>query len=225
MAESKVKAENYITICGWMITQLGLKGTELLVYACIYGFCQAEGMKFNGGLKYLIDWTGTSKNTVLKSLKSLEDKKIISKQEKSINGIKLCEYSIIEPVVQKLNRGGAETEPNNIYNNNIYNNYSLYINNIIHYLNIILGSKYKPGVQKTRSLITARLNEGFTEEDFKTVIDWKCKEWKGTEMEKYLRPETLFGTKFEGYLNSAPKKKINNDDLAVEEEIYEGDDW
>ena len=39
-------------------------------------------------------------------------------------------------------------------------------------------------------------------EDFKTVIDKKSREWIGTEFEKFLRPETLFGTKFEGYLNS-----------------------
>ena len=39
-------------------------------------------------------------------------------------------------------------------------------------------------------------------EDFKAVIDYKVSEWKGTKMEDYLRPETLFGTKFESYLNS-----------------------
>lgn len=205
-----------------MITDLGLKGNELIVYACIYGFCQERTTKYTGSLRYLIDWTGTSKNTVLKALKSLEEKNYIEKTEKNISGVKLCEYSIIEPVVQKLNRGGAETEPNN----NIYiNNYSSSINNIINKLNILLGSKYKPGVQKTRSLITARFNEGFTEEDFYIVIESKCKEWKGTDMQKYLRPETLFGTKFEGYLNNAPKKNKNNVISEVEEEIYEGDDW
>lgn len=220
MAESKVRPENYITICGWMITDLALKGNELLVYACIYGFCQDVATKYTGSLRYLIDWTGTSKNTVLKALKSLEDKNYIEKTEKMVSGIKLCEYSIIEPVVQKLNRGGAKTEPNN----NIYN-YSSSINNIINKLNILLGSKYKPGVQKTRSLITARFNEGFTEDDFYTVIESKCKEWKGTDMQKYLRPETLFGNKFEGYLNSAPRKKEKPVVTEVEEEIYEGDDW
>lgn len=45
------------------------------------------------------------------------------------------------------------------------------------------------------------MSEGFNVDDFKAVIDKKCADWLKTDMEKYLRPETLFGTKFEGYLN------------------------
>lgn len=188
-----MKSKNTLVICGWMITELGLKGNELLVYAIIYGFSQDGEDKFEGSLKYLQDWTCSSKNTVLKSLKSLEEKKLILKEEESKNNIKFCKYSVTEPPVQLLNRGGSETAPNIIYIDTI--------NNIVGYLNIVLGSNFKPGVQKTRDLITARLNEGFTEDDFMTVIDKKYKEWHGTEFEKYMRPSTLFGTKFEGYLN------------------------
>ena len=72
---------------------------------------------------------------------------------------------------------------------------------IIDYLNIVLGTNYQYTTRKTQDCIKARLNEKFTVDDFKTVIDKKSKEWKGTTMEKYLRPETLFGNKFEGYLN------------------------
>lgn len=75
------------------------------------------------------------------------------------------------------------------------------IKEIILYLNERCGTAYKAKTPKTQSLIKARFAEGFTVEDFKTVIDKKVKAWKGTEWEKYLRPETLFGTKFEGYLN------------------------
>lgn len=74
---------------------------------------------------------------------------------------------------------------------------------IISYLNLKAGKNYKHTTKKTQSLITARVKEGFTMEDFKKVIDVKVTEWKNTEMEKYLRPETLFGTKFEGYLNQS----------------------
>jgi uncharacterized phage protein (TIGR02220 family) len=73
---------------------------------------------------------------------------------------------------------------------------------IVSYLNEKAGTGYKPTTAKTKSAINARLAEGFTVDDFKTVIDKKCAEWLGTDMEKYLRPETLFGTKFEGYLNA-----------------------
>lgn len=73
---------------------------------------------------------------------------------------------------------------------------------IIEYLNFKTGQRYLPKNKKTQSCIRARLADGFTLEDFKTVIDKKSAEWIGTEYEKYLRPETLFGTKFEGYLNA-----------------------
>ena len=76
---------------------------------------------------------------------------------------------------------------------------------IISCLNEKTKKHYKANTPKTVRLIRARLKEGFTVEDFKAVIEKKCDDWLGNEkMERYLRPETLFGTKFEGYLNEAP---------------------
>ena len=72
---------------------------------------------------------------------------------------------------------------------------------IVDYLNMVLGSNYKYTTRKTQECIKARLKENFTVDDFKTVIDKKYNEWNGTDLAKYLRPETLFGNKFEGYLN------------------------
>lgn len=73
---------------------------------------------------------------------------------------------------------------------------------IIDYLNLKTSKSYKHSTSKTKSLIKARWSEGFRVDDFKKVIDNKCFEWIGNPgMAKYLRPETLFGTKFEGYLN------------------------
>ena len=79
---------------------------------------------------------------------------------------------------------------------------------IINYLNSSAKTKFRQSNKKTKTLIKARINEGFTEEDFFRVIDNKVREWANTEMEKYLRPETLFGTKFEGYLNQ--KESVGN---------------
>ena len=73
---------------------------------------------------------------------------------------------------------------------------------VIDHLNLAAGTRYKPSSKATQRVISARINEGFTVEDMIKVIDIKADDWKGTEFEKYLRPETLFGTKFEGYLNS-----------------------
>lgn len=87
-------------------------------------------------------------------------------------------------------------------------NKDIYINiyiDIVEYLNKKANKNYKHNSDKTRRFIDARLNEGFTLEDFKKVIDNKCRSWLNDErMNQYLRPETLFGTKFESYLNEAP---------------------
>lgn len=96
---------------------------------------------------------------------------------------------------------------------------------IIEYLNQVTGKNYKHTTQKTKEKIAARCNEGFTLEDFKKVIDVKKAEWLGSDMEKFLRPETLFGTKFEGYLNqkdTAKKAGNGNDPLAEYREEMEG---
>ena len=87
---------------------------------------------------------------------------------------------------------------------------------IIDYLNRKTNSHYRPTSKATRRLIKARYNEGFTDADFKTVIDKKCTEWlQDANMAQYLRPETLFGTKFEAYLNQPdtgpiPRRNFGN---------------
>ena len=73
---------------------------------------------------------------------------------------------------------------------------------VIDYLNFKTNSNFK--VAKG---LDSRLNEGYTVEDAKKVIDIKCAEWIGTDQEIYLRPQTLFSDKFDGYLN---QKVLNN---------------
>lgn len=78
---------------------------------------------------------------------------------------------------------------------------------IVNYLNLKANTKYKSTSSKTKDLIKARVNDGFTLEDFKIVIDKKTSEWlKDKKMSIYLRPETLFSNKFEGYLNQVVAK-------------------
>lgn len=92
---------------------------------------------------------------------------------------------------------------------------------IIDFLNSKSGTNYKATSQDTKRHINARVNEGFTLEDFKTVIDKKCAEWLGTDMAKYLRPSTLFGTKFESYLNAPTKRNAASPRLPVDEDLEE----
>lgn len=79
--------------------------------------------------------------------------------------------------------------------------YDTEIYQICEYLNRKTTSTYRHSSATIQKLVTARLAEGFSVDDFKKVIDTKSSNWKGTDFEKYLRPQTLFGNKFEGYLN------------------------
>lgn len=93
---------------------------------------------------------------------------------------------------------------------------------IVDYLNLKAQTHYKPNTQATKRHVDARLNEGFTVEDFKLVIDCQCKAWvKNPNMAQYLRPETLFGSKFEGYLQNARREK--NGGFTETYDEYAGD--
>lgn len=76
---------------------------------------------------------------------------------------------------------------------------------VIDYLNMKVDKNFTHTSKATQRLIDARTNEKYTLEDFKTVIDIKTESWKDDpKMNSYLRPNTLFGTKFEAYLNEKP---------------------
>ena len=223
MAESRIKDENYFQVSGWMLNCLGLKGTPLQLYAIIYGFTQDGKSCFEGSLAYLEDFTNTTRPTVIKALKELVDKGLLRKKERLENGVKFVTYQAdlreaerrrgggkepLQGAGKKLDRGGKKPLqggskgplPNNKDLNNKADNYI----SIVEYLNQKAGTRYKPTAKDTREHINARLADGHKVEDFFKVIDNKCTEWLGTEWEKYLRPATLFGRKFESYLNAKP---------------------
>lgn len=78
------------------------------------------------------------------------------------------------------------------------------VEQIINYLNSKTGKSFKKNVKKNQAVIKARLKEGYQLDDFYKVIDKKTKDWlNNPDMNRYLRPETLFGPKFEGYLNES----------------------
>lgn len=78
------------------------------------------------------------------------------------------------------------------------------VSQIIKSLNREVGTRYRASAQNTQNLISTWLNEGFTVEDFETVITFQKSEWMNDyKMKKYLRPDTLFGKKFENYFNTA----------------------
>lgn len=85
------------------------------------------------------------------------------------------------------------------------------INMIILHLNLKAGKNFSKKTKKTRDSVRARINEGFTFDDFTVVINKKCAEWlEDPRMNTYIRPETLFGSKFESYLNQTTEAEMND---------------
>ena len=89
-----MRKENYITIQGFMITDLHLKGNELLVYALIYGFSQDGKSKFNASYKYISDWISTTPQTAINTINSLEEKGLIIKEQKLVDKVLINEYCV-----------------------------------------------------------------------------------------------------------------------------------
>ena len=160
---------------------------------------------FDSGVMVVTDWnknnwldsrriTETEYIDELKMLRLINEKYELLDSKIDIAKPMLSEYSIVENSIDK--------------NSNIYivENDNIVIKEIVDYLNKKIGSKYKNSTNKTKSLIKARLKEGFKLDDFKIVIDKMSSEWMNSDMQKYLRPETLFGTKFESYLNRQVQK-------------------
>lgn len=83
-------------------------------------------------------------------------------------------------------------------------------------LNAAAGTSYRPTSRKTRQLIRARWSEGYRLDDFEAVVETMSARWGGdAKMAAYLRPETLFGTKFESYRELArtrPGRGASDDD-------------
>lgn len=177
-----------------------------LLYGEITALCNEKGYCWAGD-SYFAELYGVGKNTIQRWLKQLENKKYIFRKiiyEEGTRNIKsryiyLCDNPIPKNKSTPIPKNKIEniTSLNNTSNNILNIPYE----EIVDYLNKKADKNYRHTTKKTRSLIKARWDEGFRLDDFKKVIDIKTAEWKGTKMDKYLRPETLFGTKFEGYLN------------------------
>lgn len=121
----------YIVIQDWMISDLQLKGNELLTYALIYGFSQDGESEFKGSLKYISNFLGVSKSTAQRNLENLANRGVIEKRVEEISGVKFNRYIAhekAEPPIVKTSTGCSQngyggvvkmgTNNTNIYNTN-----------------------------------------------------------------------------------------------------------
>jgi uncharacterized phage protein (TIGR02220 family) len=101
-----------------------------------------------------------------------------------------------------------KTRPEHIYSQDIP------FDEIINHLNQVTEKQYRSNSKNTKDKIQARWNEDFRLDDFKYVHAVKAEEWLNTDYAKFLRPETLYGNKFEGYRNQKPKQTQLGDKLS-----------
>ena len=150
-----------------------------------------------------IDWSNLS-NAFTESVQCTKDKSVQCTKDKSVQ----CK-TVNNTVSNTVNKRNIKESSDNT---DLSASETIPYVEIIDYLNSKCSKHYKHSNRIAREKIRARWNEGFSLEDFKLVIDVKAYDWlNDTKMNKYLRPDTLFGSKFEIYLNSvAPKQKTND---------------
>lgn len=112
--KSIIQDGSFINIQSFMVKDLHLKGNELMLYAIIWGFSQDGTSAFKGSLQYLMEWTNSTKQGVLKALKSLQDKGYIQKSDVNANGRRFCDYS-----VTKFNTGKQSLSKVNSVDNKV----------------------------------------------------------------------------------------------------------
>lgn len=100
-----------------MLNELQLKGTELILFAIIFGFSQDGQSTFSGSLRYLQECSGVSRSTVMRMLGLLVDKGYLERHNKLVNNVRLIDYSInkeLIPLVSNRDGGGLFLRPNSI---------------------------------------------------------------------------------------------------------------
>ena len=186
MTESKVKDDNFFLVSGWMLNRLNLKGTALHVFAIIYGFSQDGEGSYTGSLQYLMDFTNTTKKTIISTLQELVEKGYLIKTENYINGVKFNTYKASTPLVKKLHQGGEEITtdpvkklhqggeeitPNNISINKSNINKDI-VNEVIElYHSICISFPTIRAVSEKRKKAVAKLLKTYSIEDFRKVFE------------------------------------------------------
>ena len=136
--------------------------------------------------------------TLIKNLDSLEEKGFITK--KTITGVG-CQYYLADNLLTDYASTTVKQENKLISKEKNENIYVTECKEVVKYLNLKTGKKHRCN-DETRALIISHFKNGFKVSDFKNVVDIKSEEWMNNpKMNQYLRPSTLFGNKFEEYLN------------------------
>jgi uncharacterized phage protein (TIGR02220 family) len=184
------------------------------MYGIVSNFCDRYG-KCTASNKFFAEAFNKSENTVSRWISELEFYDLLDSFIDFSSGNK--RILTLSPKIGRAIPKNDETYPqkwgDNTNINNINNNT---IVEIIDFLNETAKTNFKSGNKSTQGFINGRIAEGYTIEDFKSVITTMGSKWIGTEWEEYLRPSTLFTpTNFEKYLNSAVKTKKQKEPIKI----------
>lgn len=195
-----------------------IPGEQMQVYLCIlrqtYGYNQTEACI---PLTLFSAATGMDKGSVKRALRGLLERNMIRKKEGGKKAHPSAKCYMILKDYEKWKRGakkprggkkapkrGANLTPTPIKENSKES--IVEFEKIVSRLNEKAGTKFSPKSKSTQGHISARIKDGFSLDDFFAVIDYKCREWlPDPNMAQYLRPDTLFAGKFEGYLQAAKR--------------------
>jgi len=181
-----------------------------------YGYNKKWDMIANSQFVKLL---GLKKQSVNRAIQGLVDKNMISVSKKAYNSMpsycfnknyKTWKLSAKKLTVSKSADNSKQKSLRSVSKKAAHKRQLTKDNvtkDIVDYLNKKTGKSFKADTKATKQHIKARISEGFKEDDFYTVIDNKCATWlTDAKMREFLRPQTLFGTKFESYLQHTPRE-------------------
>lgn len=226
---------NFVSIQGFMINKLHLKGNELIIYAVIYGFSQTDGQRYTGSLKYLMDWINTKcKQTVINCLNSLLEKKYIDKEVYYNNNVRYCSYGVVQNLdhqSKNYNEGSPKNRPNNI-NNNIKEKEERENKNPFEFYQNNFGLMSSYTALNIQTYIDDGLTEDLIVEAMKDAIDNNAKTWAYVKKilsnclenniktaEQYKAAQTEFRNKKANKITTTKKQEVTyNTDFSEYDE-------
>lgn len=175
-----------------------------------------NGAMYMADIQRLIGKGSTEADRIREYRKRINDdkNKLLNSPEKKRNNCSVQNPYICTPEIEIEIEKELEIDNKNC---RLSDKSSTVVSEIIDYLNQKTGKHFRKSIANTTRSINARIKEGFTVDDFKAVIDKKVIEWgKDERMKQYLRPQTLFGTKFESYLNQEVVEHKSQTDKAID---------
>ncbi len=136
--------------------------------------------------------------------------------ENTVLELEKVQHGAVENTVLELEK--VQTNKIDI-NDTDNNNIKSICQEVITYLNQVTKKNFNKNTASHHKYIKARLKEGYELKDFKHVVNVMAATWMGTDYERYLQPQTLFGNKFDSYLNRSIPKNIRSFASAVDERL------